>query len=84
MSYTRKSDKTFFYYVPTSTVQRLGYLLENELEQPKQADILYSKAQTHGCKFQKIPLKYSKPTENCKTNKKWKIVVNEYIEIDEW
>jgi hypothetical protein len=78
-----KLDKTFFDYVPTSTIQRLGYLLENELEQPKQADILYLKAKTYGCKFQKIPLKYSKPTEDCKINTKWKIIVNEYIEIDE-
>jgi predicted transcriptional regulator of viral defense system len=78
-----KLDKTFFDYVPTYTIQRLGYLLENELEQPKQAEILYSKAHTHGCNFQKIPLKYSKPTENCEFDKKWKIIVNEYIEIDE-
>ena len=78
-----KSNKTFFDYVPTSTVQRLGYLLENELEQEKQADILFSKAQTYGLKFQKIPLKYSKSTVNCETNEKWKIIINETIEIDE-
>ncbi|MDR3188136.1 MAG: type IV toxin-antitoxin system AbiEi family antitoxin [Prevotellaceae bacterium] len=78
-----KLDKTFFDYVPTSTIQRLGYLLENDLEQPKQADILHSKAETHGRKFQKIPLKYSKSTENCEVNAKWKIIVNETIEVDE-
>ena len=78
-----KLDKVFFDYVPTSTIQRLGYLLENELEQPKQADILYSKAKTHGCKFQKIPLKYCNPVKDCETNAKWKIIINEYIEIDE-
>jgi hypothetical protein len=78
-----KLDKTFFNYVPTATIQRLGYLLENELEQPKQAEVLFSKAKTHGCKFQKIPLKHSKPTKDCETNKKWKIIVNEYIEIDD-
>jgi len=78
-----KSDRVFFDYVPSSTVQRLGYLLENVLEQPKQADVLYSKAKTHGCKFQKIPLKYSNPITDCETNTKWKVIVNEYIEIDE-
>jgi hypothetical protein len=78
-----KLDQTFFDYVPTSSIQRLGYLLENELEQVKQADILYSKAHTHGCKFQKIPLKNNNPTKNCETNKKWKIIINEYVEIDE-
>ena len=78
-----KSDPAFFEYVPVSSIQRLGYLLENELKQSKQAEILYSKAKTHGCKFQKIPLKYGKSTENCEINGKWKIIVNEYIELDE-
>jgi hypothetical protein len=78
-----KLDNTFFEYTPTSTIQRLGYLLENELEQSKQAEILYSKTKTHNCKFQKIPLKYGKSTENCEINEKWKIIVNEYIELDE-
>jgi predicted transcriptional regulator of viral defense system len=78
-----KLDSTFFEYIPTSTIQRLGYLLENELEQSKQAEILYSKAKTHNCKFQKIPLKYGKSTENCETDVMWKIIVNEYIELDE-
>jgi len=78
-----KLDKTFFDYVPTSTIQRLGYLLENELERPKQADILYTKAAMYGCKFQTIPLKNNNPTNDCKTNEKWKIIINEIIEIDE-
>jgi hypothetical protein len=78
-----KLDKTFFNYVPTSTVQRLGYLLENELEQSEQAAILFSKVQTHGCTFQKIPLKYSKPIADCETNEKWKIIMNEKIEMDD-
>ena len=78
-----KLDKLFFDYVPTSTIQRLGYLLENELEQPKQASILFSKAKTFNCFFQKIPLKYNKPTTDCENNEKWKIIVNEKIEIDD-
>jgi len=77
-----KLDLAFFDYVPTSTIQRLGYLLENELGKPEQADILFSKAQVHCCKFQKIPLK-NKSTNNCETNEKWKIIINEKIEIDE-
>ena len=76
-------DKVFFDYVPTSTTQRLGYLLENELEQPELAEKLFVKSQGFNCKFQKTPLKYSKPTENCETNAKWKIIINEKIEIDD-
>jgi len=78
-----KLDGTFFEYVPASTIQRLGYLLENELEQSKQAEILFSKAKTYKCKFQKIPLKTGKSIEKCETDEKWKIIVNEYIELDE-
>ena len=78
-----KLDKTFFDYVPTSTIQRIGYLLENELEQQEQANVLFSKVQTHDCKFQKIPLKSNKPANDCETNEKWRIIINEKIEIDE-
>ena len=78
-----KLDETFFEYVPVATVQRLGYLLEMSLGYDKQANILYSKAHRHGCKFQRIALKCNKPIANCKTDKKWNVIVNEYIEIDD-
>ncbi|MCL2074668.1 MAG: type IV toxin-antitoxin system AbiEi family antitoxin [Marinilabiliaceae bacterium] len=78
-----KLDKTFFDYVPTSTIQRLGYLLENELEQENQAEILFSKAKIHKCNFQLIPLKYNKHKIGFEVNTKWKIIINEIIEIDE-
>jgi len=78
-----KLDKYFFDYVPTSTIQRLGYLLENELEQADQANILFAKAKKYNCKFQKLPLKRNKLTEKCEINSKWKIIINEEIEIDD-
>lgn len=76
-------DKDFFDYVPTSTIQRLGYLLEYELEQSDLTEFLFMKAQEFNCKFQKTPLKYNKSTEGCETNAKWKIIINETIEIDD-
>ena len=78
-----KLDKVFFDYVPTSTIQRLGYLLENELEQSDLAETLFIKSQELNCKFQKMPLKYSKSIKDCETNAKWKIIINETIEIDD-
>jgi len=78
-----KLDNIFFTYVPISSIQRIGYLLENELEQRTQADVLFLKAQKHGCKFQKIPLKNNMPANHCEANEKWKILINERIEIDE-
>jgi predicted transcriptional regulator of viral defense system len=79
----KQLDKDFFDYVPTLTIQRLGYLLENELAQSELAETLFRKSQEYGCKFQKIPLKYSKSTEDCEINAKWKIIINETIEIDD-
>jgi len=77
-----KLDNFFFDYVPTASIQRLGYLIENELKHKKQAAILFSKAQIYACKFQKIPLKQSKSIVDCETNAKWKIIINETIETD--
>ncbi|MDR2848388.1 MAG: type IV toxin-antitoxin system AbiEi family antitoxin [Bacteroidales bacterium] len=78
-----KLDNIFFEYIPISTIQRLGYLLEKPLEQEDLANKLYEKFQKFNCKFQKIPLKYSKKTADCETDTKWKIIINEYVEIDE-
>jgi predicted transcriptional regulator of viral defense system len=73
----------FFENVSVSTVQRLGFLLEKVLEQTKPANNLLAKAKENGCIFQKIPLKYGNQTEGCEVDSKWKIIINEEIEIDE-
>ncbi|MDR1877986.1 MAG: type IV toxin-antitoxin system AbiEi family antitoxin, partial [Bacteroidales bacterium] len=78
-----KLNNDFFEYVPKSSIQRLGYLLEQPLAQNNLADTLYEKAQKSNCKFQQIPLKYTNKTENCEIDPKWKIIINEQIEIDE-
>jgi predicted transcriptional regulator of viral defense system len=78
-----KLNHEFFEYVPKSSIQRLGYLLEQPLEQNGLAHTLYEKTQKFNRKFQLIPLKYKYKTENCKINHKWKVVINKQIEIDE-
>ena len=78
-----KLTKEFFEYVPTPVIQRLGYLLEDVLEYQSQADDLYSCMEKYGISFRKTPLKSKKTVANYETNKKWKIIINEYIETDE-
>jgi len=78
-----KLSPEFFQYVPTPVIQRLGYLLDDVLEFHKQADDLYLCTKTHQISFRKTPLKNKNPVTNCETNKKWKIIINEQIEIDE-
>ena len=76
-------DKTFFANVSVSTIQRLGFLLELVPEQSELADKLFAKAKENGCTFQKIPLKTGNKTERYEVDSKWKIIINEEIEIDE-
>jgi len=76
-------DKLFFDFIPVSTIQRLGYLLECVLEQPRLAEELCSKAQAFKCKFQKIPLKCSKQKDCFMVNMHWKVIINEQLEIDD-
>jgi hypothetical protein len=78
-----KLTKDFFQYVPTPVIQRLGYLLDEILEYQSQADNLYLCVKKWGISFRRTPLKNKKSIANCETNKKWKIVINEQIEIDE-
>jgi hypothetical protein len=80
----KKLKADFFGYVPTPVIQRLGYLLDKELNFTKQADDLYSMAKKFNCAFRKTPLKNRKSIIDCPVNEKWKIIINEQIEIDEW
>ena len=75
-------DETFFENVPLSSVQRLGFLLEQVLEQSELANNLFAKAKEYRGAFQKIPLKNGNHTKGCEIDTKWKIVINEEIEID--
>jgi len=79
----KRLDRSFFDFVPDSTVQRLGYLLENVLEQPKLADLLYTKAQMYKCKFNTVLLKYDKEKGKSVVDMRWKVIVNEQIEMDD-
>ncbi|MDR1023523.1 MAG: type IV toxin-antitoxin system AbiEi family antitoxin [Prevotellaceae bacterium] len=80
----RKLKADFFDYVSTPVIQRLGYLLDEVIDYKKQADELYSKTIKFGCSFRTTPLKNRKPVAGCAINHKWKVIINEQIEIDEW
>jgi Predicted transcriptional regulator len=70
----------------SAVIQRLGYILEDVLDYKELADTLYQKAESIGIKFRKYPLKTAKngvKLDNYDINKKWKIIINEKIEIDE-
>ncbi|GHV34507.1 hypothetical protein FACS1894178_2140 [Bacteroidia bacterium] len=78
-------EADFFELFNSQAIQRLGYLLDL-LGYEKLADTLEQKAKQAGIKFKKCPLSLtSKKLElsEYKTDNKWKIIINEEIEIDD-
>jgi len=60
--------------VPVTALQRLGYLLENILDEKDLSDALYPLLQSGS--FFHIPLSPAESKSNCPINKKWKIYIN--------
>ena len=76
-------DDSFFKISPAPVFQRLGFILEHILGREELAGTLYSRIKAAGLKLRKIPFKINKPTECCEVDKKWKVIINQEIEIDE-
>lgn len=76
-------DASFFALAPIPVFQRMGYILDNILERKDSAKILYDKIISYGIKYRKVPFKVGKPVSGCRIDSKWKIIINQEIEIDE-
>lgn len=76
-------NDSFFKASPVPVFQRLGYILEHILEREDLAESLYSEILTAGLKLRRVPFKINKPIEGCEVEKKWKVIINQEIEIDE-
>ena len=76
-------DPDFFNSVPVAIIQRLGYLLDEILEENMLADCLLEKTRQAGITFKSMPLVPN--TQNSKNAyrhiKKWGVVVNYEVEI---
>lgn len=66
-----------------STVQRLGYIIEEIVGETKQADIIYEQLSKVGKRLNYILLDTQSRSKTDDVNKKWKININTEIEIDE-
>jgi predicted transcriptional regulator of viral defense system len=81
-----KLTPDFLRLFPAAIIQRFGYILDEVLEREDMAKIYLDKVQQAGVKFRKTPLKpdvKSNGQTEFPENKTWKIIINEYIEIDE-
>ncbi|KAA6344199.1 hypothetical protein EZS27_008170 [termite gut metagenome] len=82
----REIGKDFFEYTLSPVIQRLGYILDKELGFEELANTLFEKANDAGLSFRNVPLKTGKKDEilySKAVDKKWKIIINEEIEIDD-
>lgn len=69
--------------VQIAVLQRLGYLLEFVLGNTLLANKIFQLFQDNKIKLTRIPLKPSNQNKSFLINDKWKIIVNESIELDE-
>ena len=69
--------------VPLSSLQRLGYILDNVLEERKAAGDVYGLLKRSGVQLQPVPLRAGSSTVGFEKDEKWKVIVNVEIEIDE-
>jgi len=79
-----KISSSFFKNISIADVQRLGYLIET-VGFSDIAEQLYRKAKEANLKFRKYPLCIKRKQKNLsdfEVNERWKIVVNEIIDID--
>lgn len=66
-----------------SAIQRLGYILEDVLEEYGQAGILYEQLRKLNKRLIYIPLSRKADAKEIDRNTKWKIIINQSIEIDD-
>lgn len=79
-----KITEEIFDYTTVSTLQRLGFMLEHVIESQDQADYLYDLLVHSGKRFGYVPLShYTKCDADVECDKRWKILVNTQIEMDD-
>jgi hypothetical protein len=66
-----------------AAIQRLGFILENILEQNQQADILYEQLRIYCKRLNYVPLSTRSANKDAEKDTRWKIYINTEIETDE-
>ena len=70
-------------YTSVSAVQRLGFILDNILEENEQADVLYKQLCNYEKRLNYVPLSTRSTNENAEKDIRWKIYINTEIEVDD-
>jgi predicted transcriptional regulator of viral defense system len=78
-----ESKRSLLGYFSAATIQRLGYLLDRIDEHPLANNLLALSVQAQKV-FRKVSLKKAKPADDSmETDSKWKLILNQKIEMDE-
>ena len=78
-----KLDTDFLRVASAPVFQRLGYLLDCVLEEEAIADGLLALMKSGGLKMKTVPLRLGAPADGSEVERKWKVAVNQDIEIDD-
>lgn len=78
-----KLNVSFVKAIGVATLQKLGYLLDEVLEKKELAEALYKAARKARISFFTIPLMREAGRKRYAVSKKWKIIDNVQIEIDD-
>lgn len=76
-------DDAFFKIYGIPIYQRMGYILDDILEESELAEILFDRLKALNVTFRKTAFKAGKETAGCEVDEKWKIIINQEIDIDE-
>lgn len=74
---------TLLNHVHVTTLQRLGFLLENSCSNSELADALFEAMKKENLSLFRIPLKASKNSLGFSSDNRWKVIVNTEIDIYE-
>lgn len=69
-------------YVPVTSLQRLGFILDKVLGNQLLADILYAALEKKNDTLFRVPLKTFATTKGFHSDNRWKVIVNTSIDID--
>lgn len=78
-----KLDAGFLKVASAPTFQRLGYLLDCALGEEAIADGLLALMKAGGMRMKAVPLRLGTSVDDAEVDKKWKVMVNQEIEIDD-
>ena len=82
-NYSNAATSGLFSLTTIPTIQRLGFVLDEILEEAEQADMMYNQLIQYAPNYTYQFLSRRSPHKKDNCNKRWKIFVNTFIEPDD-